>query len=37
MRAMHERTDADRRRFEAEILGLTREQATLAAVTESRS
>ena len=36
MQAMHDRADAERRRFEAEILRLTREQATLAAVIESR-
>ena len=36
MRTMYERTDAERHRFEAEILGLTREQATRAAVIESR-
>ena len=36
MRTMYERTDVERHRFEAEILGLTREQATRAAVIESR-
>ena len=36
MRAMYERTDAERRQFEAEILRLTKEQATRAAVIESR-
>ena len=36
MRAMQERTDAERRRFEAGILRLTKEQAALAAVIESR-
>ena len=36
MRAMYERTDAERRWFEAESLRLTKEQATRAAVIESR-
>lgn len=36
IQAMHERSDAERRRFEAQILRLTREQARLAATVDSR-